>query len=234
MAEAFGLERIGNLPTTAQEVIDRYLDAVGGRIAFDTIQTMVLRSTHHGVGGHMGSQVRYYKKPLSYRWEQSDAPVALATDGRQFWWVGPEGWEKIEDGAPFMSSVSMDNHFVDPQAAGIVHELVGVAAFDGHAGFEIRRIWPHGREDILFFSAESGLLTLMRYPHPLGGEYWASYWDYRNLGGVSIPFAHITNIDFVPPHGSVLREIEINVPLPDSLFMPLGVGTPSLPAPSNR
>jgi hypothetical protein len=220
LAEAYRQEHASDLPATAQEVIDRYIEAVGGTEAFDTIQTMVRRTTHHGTRGKIGDQVRYYKKPLFYRWEQSYAPVALVTDGSRFWWVGPDGWEEIGDGTPYLPSVSLDNHFIHPQAVGIAYELLGVAAYDGTPGFEVRRTWPHGREDILFFAAESGLLTLMRYPHRFGGEYWSSYWDYRDLGGLLVPFANITNIDFIPPHGSILQGIEINVPLPDSLFIP--------------
>ena len=222
-AEAYRAENAESLPSTAQEVIDRYLEARGGREGFDTIQTMILRTSHHGARGALATHVRYYKKPLSYRWEQSDAPVALVTDGDGFWWAGDEGWDEIDDGTSFLASVSMDNHFVDPEAVGIVFEMVGVSAFDGHPGFEVHRIWPHGREDLLFFSAESGLLTLMRYPHRLGGEYWASYWDYRDVGGVSFPFVHITTLDYDPlPHGLMVESIELNVPLPDSLFIPPG------------
>jgi hypothetical protein len=220
LAETYRQEHGADLPTTAQEVIDRYLEAVGGREAFDTIRTMVKRSTHHSTGGEMGSQIRYYKKPLYYRWEQSDAPASLVTDGHRFWWVGADGWEEIEDGRSYLPAASMDNHFIDPEAVGITYELMGVAALDGHPGFEIRRIWPHGREDILFFSAESGLLTYMRYPHPFAGQYFASYWDYRDLGGVALPFVHATNIRFTPPHAMLLQAVEINVLLPDSLFLP--------------
>ena len=113
----------------------------------------------------------------------------------------------------------------DPSANARKHlsDTFGVSTFDGHPGFEVRRIWPHGREDILFFSAESGLLTLMRYPHPFGGEYWASFWDYQDVGGVTFPFVHITTLDFDPlPHGLMVESIELNVPLPDSLFTPPG------------
>ena len=234
VAEAYRQEHDHDLPGTAQEVIDRYLDAVGGREAFDTIQTMVRRSTHHGTGGPLGTQVRYHRKPLYYRWEQSNAPVALVTDGHRFWWAGLDGWDEIGDGTSYLPAASMDNHFIDPQAMGLVHELVGVVAYDGTPGFEVRRTWPHGREYTFFFAAESGLLTLMRYPHPFGGEYWSSIWDYRDLGGLLLPFANITHIDFIPPHGMILSEIEINVPLPDSLFLPPEERAQSLPPDSTR
>lgn len=222
-AEAFRLEHAGELPTTAEEVIAGHLEAVGGRQAFDTIQTMVLHFTVHSSAGNGGELVRYHKKPLRYRQQASGSPRAAVTDGVRSWWAGPDGWEEMEGGGGYGPLISMDNHMVDPGAMGIVHELVGVAALDGSPGFEVRRIWPGGEEEILYFSAGSGLLTARRTSYPLMAESWFSYWDYRDLGGVHIPYVLIRSVgEFGPPHGLVLKSVEINVPLPDSLFLPPG------------
>lgn len=97
------------------------------------------------------------------------------------------------------------------------------AVMDGDPGFHVRRIWPDGKEDLLYFSALSGLLTAIRTEYPLLAQSWFSYWDFRDLGGIRVPFVHIRSIGEVgPPHGLVLQSVEINVPLPDSLFFPPG------------
>ena len=220
--EAFLEEQGGDLPTTAKEIIARHLEVVGGREAFDTIQTMVLRFTAHSTAGTGGELVRYHKKPHQYRQQNEGSTRAAVTDGESFWWIGPEGWEAApEEAVGYLSLISMDNHLVDPGAMGITHELVGVSALDSDPGFEVNRIWPDGREEVLFFSALSGLLTAVRSSYPLLAESWFSYWDYRDLGGVRIPFVHIRSIgELGPPHGLVLQSVEVNVPLPDSLFLP--------------
>ena len=52
---------------------------------------------------------------------------------------------------------------------------------------------------------------------------WFSYWDYRDVGGVRLPHVTIRSVgDLGPPHGLVLESVEINVELPDSLFLPPG------------
>ncbi len=220
-AQAYRREHADDLPTTAEEVIARHLDAVGGREAFDTIRTLVMRFTAQGTSGEIGELTRYYMKPLHYRQKMSISPRAAVTDGDRFWWVGPDGWDADESEVGYLPLVSMDNHLIDPGALGIVHELVGVTAMDGDPGFHVRRIWPDGRDELLFFSAVSGLLTAIRSEYPLMAESWFSYWDYRDLGGVRIPFVLIRSIgELGPPHGLVLRSVEINVPLPDSLFIP--------------
>lgn len=222
VAEAYREEHAGSLPTSAEEVIARHLEAVGGRMAFDTIQTMVLRFTAHGASGTVGELIRYYKKPLRYRQEMIGSGRAAVTDGEQFWWVGDDGWEAApEEIVGYGPLLSMDNHMVDPGAMGLVHELLGVSVLDGDPGFEVRRIWPDSTQEFLFFSALSGLLTARRTSYPLMAESWFSYWDYRDLGGVRIPFVHIRSVgDFGPPHGLVLQSVEVNVPLEDSLFGP--------------
>jgi len=46
-------------------------------------------------------------------------------------------------------------------------------------------------------------------------------WDYRKVGGVKIPYVFIRNVGSMgPPHGGVMEEIRINMPLPDTLFLP--------------
>ena len=223
-ATAFREENAGTLPSTPEEVFARHLQAVGGRVAFDTIQTLVLSFTAHGASGTVGELIRYHKKPLWYRQEMVGSGRAGVTNGEAFWWVGPEGWEAApEELVGYGPLLSMDNFMVDPEAMGLVHELLGVAVLDGDPGFEVKRTWPNGEEEVLFFSAISGLLTARRTSYPLMAESWFSYWDYRDLGGVRIPFVHIRSVgDFGPPHGLVLQSVEVNVPLPDSLFMPPG------------
>ena len=64
----------------------------------------------------------------------------------------------------------------------------------------------------------------------MGDHVWAVTWDERDIPRLvryriaypSLdPSIHIRSIgDFGPPHGLVLKSVEVNVPLPDSLFLP--------------
>jgi hypothetical protein len=220
-AEAFALQQGDDLPSTTEEIVARHIEAVGGREAFDTIQTLVLRFTANGTSGTVGELVRFYKKPLYYRQQMVGSDRAAVTNGERVWWVRSDEWEEAPGETGYLPLASMDNHLLEPERAGIRHELIGVAALDGDPGFHVRRLWPHGEEEILFFSAMSGLLTGRRTDYPLMPDSWFSYWDYRDFGGVRLPVVHIRSIgDLGPPHGLVLQSVEINVPLPDSLFLP--------------
>lgn len=221
VAEAFEAEMGDRLPTAATDVIARHLEAVGGQEAFDSIRTMVLRFTANGTSGSLGEMVRYYKKPLLYRQEMVGSGRATVTDGSRVWQVGPDGWDEAEGDDSYLAFASMDNHFVDPELGGIGYELMGVMALDADPGYLVRRTWPHGAREDLFFSAVSGLLTGRRTDYHLMPESWFSYWDYRDFGGVRLPTVHIRSIgDLGPPHGLVLQNVQVNVPLSDSLFVP--------------
>jgi hypothetical protein len=48
-----------------------------------------------------------------------------------------------------------------------------------------------------------------------------SHWNYRDVSGVKTPFVFMRNMGFLePPHGGVVEEVHINVPLDDKLFLP--------------
>lgn len=222
-AESYAEDHAADLPQSAEEVFARHLAAVGGREAFDTIQTMVLRFAVQSVRGTFGELVRYYRKPLHYRQEMMGSGRAAVTDGQRVWWITEEGWEVAENETGYIPLASMDNHLVNPDALGIRHEYAGVIGVDGTPGFLVRRVWPHGAESELFFSANSGLLTAVRSQSPVTANSWFSYWDYRDVGGILIPFTHIRSVgEAGPPHGLVLHSVEINSLLPDSLFLPPG------------
>lgn len=223
-AEAFRTARGDLLFTTPEEVITRHLDAIGGREALDTIQTMVMRLSVHGAMGHYADLIRYYRRPMHYRQESVGSGRASVTDGSHLWQVGPDGWTEMGQ-ATNLRLASIDGFFIDYEAWGVSYELRGVMALDGDPGYRLRRTWPDGSHEDLFFSAGSGLLTAVQSEYTIHPASWFSYWDYRDLGGVRLPHVMIRSIgDLGPPHGAVVESVAINVALPDSLFLPPGGG----------
>lgn len=222
VAAEFRRDQGDALFTTPEQVIARYLDAVGGRAAFDTITTMVMRLSGHGPMGRLAEIERYYKRPMHYRQQTRGTAGATVSDGRRLWRVTPEGWEEME-GSAYFRLASIDGYFIDYEAWGVSYTLLGVTALDGDPGYSVERRWPDGSEETLFFSATSGLLTAVQSEYMILPASWFSYWDYRDVGGVRIPHVLIRSIgELGPPHGAVVESVEINVPLPDSLFLPPG------------
>ena len=170
--------------------------------------------------GHFADLVRYYERPMHYRQETLGRGIASVTDGRRLWRVGPEGWEEVEAN-DYLRLASIDGHFIDYQEWGVSYELLGVMALDGDPGYRVARNWADGSQETLFFSAGSGLLTAVQSEYMIHPASWFSYWDFRDVGGFRVPHVMIRSVgDLGPPHGVVVRSVQINVELADSLFVP--------------
>lgn len=207
----------GKLCTTAEEVINRHVEAIGGREAMLAVKSMVVKFSSHGSGGNMFTLVRYYKRPYYYRQQIEGSEDFAATDGTRVWRVDAEGWHELttNDYLPF---ASIDNYFLDYSEKGISYEFVGVEMLDAPV-YHLRRTYWFDRTEELFFSAETGLLAEVLTPYFSGPSYF-SYWNYRDVGGIKIPHVMIRNIgDLGPPHGIVLEEVQLNAPLDDTMFV---------------
>jgi len=212
----------GNLARTADEVIRRHVDATGGEEAWRGINTMIVTFCAHG-GGREFRQVRMYKRPHFYRQGVEGSNQFTATDGERVWRVGPDGWTQIEGNA-YIRMGSMDGGFIDYLRSDISYELIGLDMIDSSPVYHVKRAFSDGFEQDLFFSVESGLLTEILSEYVQGSPFmysYMSYWHYRDVGGVKIPYVFIRNVGSLgPPHGGVVEEVQINVPLDDALFMP--------------
>jgi len=220
------LEKNGNsLAKTAEEVIDRSLEATGGRKAWEAVKTMVVVISIQSTSGEQPRMVRMYKRPSLYRQGLEGGGSFTATDGTTCWRVSGGEWEK-ETSNFYLPSASMDNWLINYETAGIRYEFMGFDYFNGSPVYHLRRTYRDGLVEDLYFSAITNLLTEIKsdyVQHQPFMKSFRSYWNYRDAGGVKIPFVFMRNMGSLePPHGGVVEEVRINVPLDDALFLSPG------------
>ncbi len=212
----------GSLAKTAEEVIDRCLAATGGREVWEAVKTAVLVFSVQSTSGNQARMVRVYKRPYLYRQGLEGAPDFTATDGTRLWRVQGGQWQ--ETGYMTFRSASLDNWLLDYQGLGISYEFKGVDHINGSPVYHLLRTFRDGFTEDLYFSAVSNLLTEIRSDYVQGMPFmksFVSYWNYRDVDGLKIPFIFIRNMGSLePPHGGVVEEVRINVPLEDGLFLP--------------
>jgi len=103
---------------------------------------------------------------------------------------------------------------------------MGFEHMNGSPVYHLRRNYRNGFVEDLYFSALTNLLTEIRSDYVQGNPFMKSFmsqWNYRNVERIKIPFVFMRNMaSLEPPHGGVVEEVRVNVPLGDGLFLPPG------------
>ena len=101
---------------------------------------------------------------------------------------------------------------------------MGFDYFNGSPVYHLRRTFRDRCVEDLYFSARTNLLTEIRSDYVQSMPFMKSFqslWNYRDVDGVKIPFVFMRNMGpLEPPHGAVVEEVRLNVPLDDALFLP--------------
>lgn len=213
-----------SLASTAKDVIERCLEATGGREAWEAVETMVVVFSIQSTAGEQFRMERMYKRPHLYRQGLEGAADFIATDGTTCWRVSGGEWKEVPNF--HFAMASMDRWLLDYEAAGISLEFRGFDHINGSPVYHLCRTYRNGYVEDLYFSAVTNLLTEIRSDYVQHQPFMKSFmslWNYREVGGVKIPFVFIRNLGSLePPHGGVVEQVRVNVPLDDSLFLPSG------------
>ncbi|HJP90581.1 MAG TPA: c-type cytochrome [Pyrinomonadaceae bacterium] len=211
-----------SLPSVEQ-VIDRYVDALGGRSAFEKLNTRLIKSTLSFADGTTASQEVYMKAP--------DKAVFVTTTGAEITsqgFTGAIGWLKNNRvrrqlSGPTLNQLRFNSEF-NPEIR--LKELFAEMRVTGKEKVGDREVYVVEAKPIysdprkLYFDTETGLLirTLIEETCPLGSTLdQMEFSDYRNVNGVKLPFL-IRRTSLW--ENSVMRIIEVkhNVSISDVKF----------------
>jgi hypothetical protein len=228
-------EAKGSLPA-ADQLLDKYLAAVGGADALQKITSRVQKGTLTAFGGQHFPVDVYSKAPdkRASIMHLHGGDSVTAFDGKQ-------GWLSVPGRAHVMSVAENDAARIDADLYLPVHLKTLYAKFsvdigekiDGHDTYMVV-----GRNEgqpplRLYLDKESSLLLrLVRYAEtPLGrNPTQIDYADYRDANGVKVPFrwtlARPGNRFTIQ-----VEQVEQNVPVDDSKFAPPPSAAPKPSAP---
>jgi tetratricopeptide (TPR) repeat protein len=203
---------------TADEVIARYLNAIGGRQNLEKIKTMVITYAALDSIDQDSLITRYYKFPHFVRQENAGTGISIATDGDKVWRISERKWNELKT-SNWDYTPDIYGDFIDYNKRGISYDLLGVEAIDRHIYYHLVKKYPDGEARDYYFSAETELFRMERRDFGVGKDI-KSYWDHRHHEGILIPHLFVVTLDvgFGQTHGAILKDIKINVPLEDSLF----------------
>jgi len=217
---------------TADDVINDYIKTIGGKEALDSIQTIYLkRELVYEEANETRVNTSYQKRPNMRRFGALDASRFIATDGKTVWQVQVDStskksnWTEMpEDRAKALLRNSdffrFLGPFIDYQKYNMTVEYIGN---ETNADLQLDRIkltWSDGTSWEYFFNTETKLIHQFK---PAESTTVLVH-DYRMVGDVLVPFETIgtgTTPQGKFRHINQTTEIKFNIPLADSLFMPV-------------
>lgn len=181
----------------ATEVLDKYLQALGGPAQLAKLVTFTARGTYSGFDtDHKEIPVDIYAKAPNQRtWivHMPDGESYRVFDGTNGWWVGPDA-----PAAETLTSGNLDRYRLEALIAfparikdAFTGWKVGRTAIDGRPVQIVQGLNPPLLPVNLYFDTKSGLLVrLVRWnATPVGPvPTEINYDDYRDVAGVKMPF----------------------------------------------
>jgi len=210
-------------PTPAA-IVGRHVAAIGGRDALRAVKTLVVRGRNTGLGGADRPLVRYLKPPnLLRQQDTAGAKAFIVSDGSRVYQVGASGRAEVtQPWAAPLRHTTIDDGFLDHEMRGARYEYLGTEGIKtGPWKFHhVRRVFPDGYTEVLYFEADSGLLRMRVEDN---GRAKRVFYDYRDVGGIRYPFVTATVFDGLePPHLFIVDEVTLNAPLDDGFFLKTG------------
>ena len=207
---------------SAQEVLERYQQALGGVDSIKQVQSETARGTFDrtGIEGHATfvSQAKPFKSLFTVT-RPDGSKVSSGFDGKVSWTITPQG-ASIDTGTP-LESVRRD---ADLQYA--LHQsdyfqsltLVGVEDFEGRPCYHLHGITHWGKDNNQFYDIETGLLAGYRFQSDDASSVPVTmiFNDYKSFG------AHLmatTTITRMSAGSQTMRLLSVTYEaLPDAFF----------------
>jgi hypothetical protein len=221
---------------TAEQILEKNLEATGGRKAWSQVETMTSVGTVSGhqisnrmtarnrTSGEFETTVRVYEqipdKFLYYEGTESVANFLYGCTHEQIWWFAGSGDGKKKNEKPDECKVI----FAPEKWSEIydVMEVKGTKIINGRPAYEVHTGWK-GVNSTLYFDCENFFLVRSKGVTAHGG--WAAiaketdYFDYRDVDGLKFPFQMKTQFNRGESQTTVTT-IYVNARIAENVFRP--------------
>jgi photosynthetic reaction center cytochrome c subunit len=213
-------------PPTADQVLARYTEALGGAAAIEKLKTRSMKGTWLGTNGiTLGYEV--YQTAPEKIYTILNTPkqgvIERGFDGQVAWEKSQRGLRDLQ-GREVVLLKRYPDLFKDIKLQGQFTRISygGKDKIDGKDVIVLRGIGVDGKGERLFFDAQTGLLVRrITSTSTMVGliPEQVDYDDYRDVDGLKLPFTiRITSIDSFYSSTRKFTEIKINVPVDETKF----------------
>lgn len=213
-------------PPTADQILAKYTEALGGAAAIEKLKTRSMKGTWLTANGiSLGYEV-YQTAPDRIYTVLNTPKQGLIERG----FNGTSAWEKSARGLRDLEGFELfqlkryPDLFKDIKLQGQFTRLTfgGKEKIDGKDVYVLRGIGVDGKGERLYFDAQSGLLlrriSSIRTIVGMIPEQ-VDYEDYRDVDGMKLPFTiRVSSIDSANSSTRTFTEIKLNVPVDETKF----------------
>lgn len=174
---------------TADAVLDRYKQALGGVDVIAKVQAETVRGEIDGAGMAAKSSFMYYAKPFKtlIKVTRSDgSEVMSGFDGAVSWSGDAKGPSIDKDTAPGAVRRDADLQYALHQPTYFKElKFAGVTAFEGHSCYWLHGTTLWGKDNNQFYDVRTGLLQGYRFQadDSSGAPVIVLFQDYKSFGG---------------------------------------------------
>jgi len=216
---------------TADEILSKYTNAIGGQAAIEKLKTRMMKGTYTLANGATGTYEVTQSAPDKFHIARG-SQQEVAEQG----FNGVAGWNKDARGVADMRAdqlADLKNEYQFFRDLKFKEQYTRINLrrdqLNGREVFVVTGVRADKKRDRLFFDADSGLL-LRRIGYtetPLGMlPDQTDYEDYREVDGVKVPFTvKIAIVGGVSTATRKFTEVKFNVPVDNSIF-----NKPAVPA----
>jgi outer membrane lipoprotein-sorting protein len=211
---------------TADQILEKYAQAVGGRAAFQKLTSRVATGTLEDQEGNSFSIELWAKAPARFRFEvtvPNYGPIVQAYDGSAAWDSNPsEGVRDLSGGAR-ANRIRNSQFYREVNLRQLYKSLrvTGTSKIGELNVLVVEATPAEGAPDVFYFAADSGLLLRRDSHYEDQGQtiaFETHYEDYREVDGVKLPFA-LRRVGQDNSNFTIrLATIQHNVPIDDSKF----------------
>lgn len=232
----FSRQAARSLP--ADQILDRYIQAAGGRERVADLSSLVAKGTYSGFDTtFQKAPLEIYAKAPDQRTVVAHTPLGDSTttyDGRAGWIAAPDKPVPLlaVPAGPDLDGLKLDAALAFPaeikQALGQWRTGFSAASIDDHEMDVVQGMTAGGSRVKLFFDKKSGLLARsVRFADSAVGinPTQTDYSDYREVAGVKIPYKW--TVTWTDGQSMIeLSDVHANVPIEAAKF--------ARPAPSRK
>jgi len=216
------------LSQTAQDVLEKMIDAQGGREALEKIKDTTTHATIEMMQmGMTGTVTMYQKEPNKIRMETEMMGMMMtqAFDGQTAWMDNPQtGVQKVSEeiAAEFKREALGNDSLLHPEKYGITYEYKGKAKEDDKDCHLLELTYEDGHKATMFLDASTYLLYKMKTTglNQAGAEVDVEniLSDYKKVGEIMVSFSILVKQGGEEGVRITVTEVEYNTGLEDSLF----------------